>query len=115
MPGALGDDAILDASKALTATATVEGMTRPFLPHQAAAYVYSVDAIKRWGGTLLGHDMGLGKTQVLFALVADAIAGGGYALMVAPPVAKGGYLSDLQASFPGLRFHHLAGRKPERR
>ena len=108
----LGDDTVLEASRALSATATVAGMTRAFLPHQAAAFLYILGAIARFGGALLGHDMGLGKTQVFLAAIAQRLAEvGGYAIIVGPPVAKGGYMADLQAAFPHLRFAHLQGRK----
>lgn len=115
-PGLGGDD-VLAASKALSAEAAVTGMARPFLPHQAAAYLYTMGSIARWGGAILGHDMGLGKTQVLLAAIAEQIRTGGYGIVVAPIVTKGGYMSDLQAAFPTLRFAHLhgrtAGRTPE--
>lgn len=106
----LGDDAWLDASRALTATAHPVGMVRPFLPWQAAAYNYANDSIARWGGALLGDDMGLGKTQVLLALAADATRQGGYAIVVSPTVAEAGYRSDLFASFPNLKLHVVRGR-----
>jgi hypothetical protein len=112
IPG-LGADNVLAASKALAAIAHPQGMLRPFLPHQAAAYLYARDSIARWGCSLIGDDMGMGKTQVLLALVADSVANGGYAVMVAPPVCKAGYQADLQAAFPALRFHHLYGRKAD--
>lgn len=118
-PAGIGGDDILAASKALTAEATVHGMARPFLAHQAAAFVYVLAAIARWGGAMLGHDMGLGKTQVFLAVIAEALhrsrqAGDvdPYAILVGPPVGKGGYLSDTEAAFPGLRIVHLSGRKP---
>lgn len=118
-PG-LGDDAVLEASKALTANAHPQGMLRNFLAHQAAAFNYAREAIKRWGGVLVGDDMGMGKTQVLLALISERLnearANGvldPYALVVAPPVTKAGYVSELKAAFPGLRFHHLYGRKAD--
>jgi Helicase conserved C-terminal domain len=114
MVAGLGDDGVLAASKALSLATPVEvpGMARPFQAHQTAAYAYALDSIARWGGCLVGDDMGLGKTQVLQALVANAVKDGGYAIMVAPPVAIAGYKSDLAAAFPGLRMVHLHGRKP---
>jgi helicase-like protein len=110
----LGGDDVLSASKALTPAAPVviPGMVRPFMDHQAAAFVYACQQMQVWGGALLGDDMGLGKTQVLQALVAEALKAGGYALMVAPPVAIAGYKSDLAVAFPGLKMVHLHGRKP---
>lgn len=110
----LGDDAWLDMSQALTTDAPVDvpGMVRPFLAHQAAAFLYMLAALARFGCVLLGHDMGLGKTQMMLAAVAKRLHEvGGYAVMVAPPVAKAGYIGDLQACFPHLRMHHLQGRK----
>ena len=75
-------------------------MVRPYLAHQGAAHVAANGAIARYGCALLGDDMGMGKTQVLFGLVAERIANGGYAIMVAPPVAKAGYQGDLIAAVP---------------
>lgn len=110
--GLAGDD-VLAASKALTAEATVPGMVRPFLPHQAAGYLYAKGALARWGGAFLGQDMGLGKTQIIDVLIADALAARpGYAICIAPPVALAGYQSDLAAAFPHLRLAHLKGRTP---
>ena len=113
-PG-LGNDDIVAASQALTTPSPIVpvGMVRPYLAHQGAAHVAAMDAIARWGTVLLGDDMGMGKTQVLFGIVAEHIAQGGYAIMIAPPVAKAGYMSDLAASFPHLRFAHLSGRKAD--
>jgi Helicase conserved C-terminal domain len=116
---AMRDDATPEqirlASEALAAeNVNVIGMVRPFLAHQAAAYDYATRALVRHGYVLIGDAPGLGKTQVAFALVADRLREhGGYAIMVAPPVAKGGYMSDLAASFPHLRFHHCYGTKPD--
>ena len=109
LPPGLGGDAVFDASLALDAVVSPAGMVRPFLPHQAAAYAYALDAIERWGSVLIGDDMGLGKTQVALALIALY----GKALVVAPSVTRGGYVADLQAAFPTLRFHHLFGRKAD--
>jgi len=107
----LGDDAWLQASRSLAATAHPQDMVRPFLPWQAAAYNYANDSIARWGGALLGDDMGMGKTQVLLALAADATRHGGYVIVVSPTVAEAGYRSDLFASFPHLTLHVVRGRK----
>ena len=109
-PTGVGGDDVLRASSALTAEATVPGMTRPFLAHQAAAYLYATDSIARWGAAFLGDDMGLGKTQVLLALAHDAIANGGYAILVGPPMALGTYETEIAAAFPSLRLAHLKGR-----
>ena len=113
--GRLGGDDVLAASKATEPHLAhhVPGMARPFLAHQAAAFVYCLAAIARWGGTMLGHDMGLGKTQVFLALIAEWLhRHGGYAILVGPPVGKGGYQQDMAAAFPGLTIVHLQGRKP---
>ena len=87
-------------------------MQRPFLPYQAASYNCAMGAIARWGCALIGDDMGLGKTQTLLAIIETERqrAGGGYGLIVAPSVTKAGYMSDLAATFPTLRFHHIYGR-----
>jgi hypothetical protein len=111
-PYALGGDDILALSKAIDGTADVPGMQRPFLPHQAASFNCAMGAIARWGCALIGDDMGLGKTQVLLAIM-EAIRqnkGGGYGLIMAPAVTKAGYMADLAATFPTLRFHHIYGR-----
>ena len=92
----------------------VQGMLRPFQPHQAAGYLYLSESIRRFGFGIAGYDMGLGKTQIFLALIADAIRNGGYAFLIGPPVGKGGYVNDIKAAFPSLRFAHLHGRKPER-
>ena len=107
MAAGLGDDTVLAASGALSADATVPGMLRPFMPHQAAAFLYCQGAIARWGGALLGDDMGMGKTQVMLALAAQV---NGYAIVIAPPVTLAGYKGDLAAAFPGLRMFHAKGR-----
>ena len=113
-PAVAGTD-IIALSKALTTPApiAVPGMVRPYLAHQGAAHVAANGAIARFGAALLGDDMGMGKTQVLFGLVAERITNGGYAIMLAPPVAKAGYQGDLIAAFPHLRFAHLQGRTPD--
>jgi hypothetical protein len=117
-PG-MGDDAWLASSKALepATPVTIPDMVRPFLPWQAAAFVYALAAIKRWGGALLGDDMGMGKTQVLLALAAHflrtALGIGGrrpYAVIIAPLVTTAGYMGDVQAAFPNLRLHVVKGR-----
>ena len=109
-PG-LGDDSVLAASNLLSATANVEGMLRPFQAHQAAAYHFANDSIARWGGVLVGDDMGMGKTQVALALLADAVRTTTKpGLVIAPPVAVAGWFDDLRAAFPSLRMVHLKGR-----
>ena len=114
--GGLGSDDILAQSGAISTDVAlnVPGMARPYLPHQGAAHVACNSAIDRFGCALLGDDMGMGKTQVMMALAAERIDAGGYAIMIAPPVALAGYKSDLAAAFPHLRLSHLRGRKPER-
>jgi len=109
LPPGLGDDTVLAASSALAydGVLTVPGMVRPYLAHQAAAHVAANADIAAWGCALLGDDMGMGKTQVLLGLVSERP---GYAIMIAPPVAKAGYMGDLQATFPHKRFVHLFGR-----
>ena len=110
----LGDDAWRDASKALALDydINVPGLARPFHPWQAAAYVYATDAIARWGGALLGDDMGLGKTAVLLALAADARRNTGRpAIIIAPPVVEGGYITELRACFPHLTLQYVSGHK----
>ena len=99
-------------SSALTTATpvTVPGMVRPYLAHQGAAHLAANYAISEYGCALLGDDMGMGKTQVLFGLVAERVLAGGYAIMVAPAVALQGYRSDLAAAFPSLRLAHLHGR-----
>ena len=114
----MGGADVLEASRSLAAEAHPAGMVRPFLAHQAAAFLYVIASIARWGGAMLGHDMGLGKTQVFLAAIAEALASARsagtvdpYAVLIGPPVGKGGYLADMQAAFPHLRFEHLQGRK----
>jgi SWI/SNF-related matrix-associated actin-dependent regulator 1 of chromatin subfamily A len=110
----LGDDAWLAASKALAPAAPVviPGLARPFHPWQASAYLYAQASIARWGGCLVGDDMGLGKTAVLLALAAERIAATGRpAIIVAPPVAEGGYITELAACFPNLRLCIVKGHK----
>jgi Helicase conserved C-terminal domain len=117
VPAGLAGDDVLAASSALKplTPVIVPGMARPFQSHQAAAFNYVLGSIERWNGSLLGHDMGLGKTQVLLATVAHFIARKpGYSIMIAPPVAVAGYRDDLAAAFPHLRMVHLKGRRPER-
>ena len=77
-----------------------QGMLRPFQPHQAAGYLYLSESIRRFGYGIAGYDMGLGKTQIFLALIADAIRNGGYAFLIGPPVGKGGYINDIKAAFP---------------
>jgi hypothetical protein len=110
----LGDDAWHAASKAL-APATdvvVSNLVRPFHPWQASAYAYATAAIARWGGAMVGDDMGLGKTAVLLALASDAVARTGrYAIVCAPPVVEGGYITELRACFPHLTLEVVKGHK----
>lgn len=101
----------LSAALDTTAPVTVTGMTRPFQPHQGAAYQYVQGSLARWGTALVGDDMGLGKTQVALAAIADAVRTGGYALVIAPPVTAGSWRNDITAAFPHLRFAQISGRK----
>jgi len=116
VPQVLSTDDMLTMSSALVPAVPVhvEGMLRPFQDHQAAAYLYATESIRRYGWFIAGYDMGLGKTQLFLALIADAIRNGGYALLIGPPVGKGGYMNDIRKAFPSLRFAHLYGRNPER-
>jgi hypothetical protein len=110
----LGDDAWLAASKALTLDhdIVVPGLARPFHPWQAAAYEYAQASIARWGGCIIGDDMGLGKTAVLLALAAERVASTGrYAIIVAPPVVEGGFITELHACFPHLTLQYVSGHK----
>jgi len=110
----LGDDAWRAASSALTLDRdiVVPNLARPFHPWQAAAYEFANASIARWGGCILGDDMGLGKTAVLLALAADAVrVTGRPAIIVAPPVTEGGYITELQACFPNLTLGIVKGHK----
>lgn len=109
----LGDDTVLAASQALAPLmpVVVPGMVRPYRTHQAAAHVAANGAIARFGCALIGDDMGMGKTQVAEALIAERVGNGKAAIVVAPPVALAGWAQDLAASFPHLRMVHLKGRK----
>ena len=104
------DMAALSSALTTATPVTVPGMARPYLAHQGAAHLAANYAISEYGCALLGDDMGMGKTQVLFGLVAERVLAGGYAIMVAPAVALQGYRSDLAAAFPSLRLAHLHGR-----
>lgn len=106
--------AALSASITTDVTVDLPGMARPFLPHQAVAYLYSHGAIDRWGCVFVGDDMGLGKTQVMQALIAEHVRPGRHALVIAPPVTFGGWASDLRASFPGLTIAQIRGRSADR-
>lgn len=109
----MGDDAWFDASKALSTTTVIDtpGMMRPFLPWQSSAFAQVEAILSRWQGALLADDMGLGKTQVALAIAAkSALNTGKYVIVVAPPVAQGGYMSDLRAAFPGVKMHIIKGR-----
>ena len=92
---------------------SVPGMARPYLAHQVAAHIAARYSIDTNGCVVIGDDMGMGKTQVLLGLIAERIADGGYAIVIAPPVTKAGYVNDMKAAFPALRFAHLSGRKPD--
>ena len=64
-------------------------MLRPFQPHQAAGYEYLAESIRQNGYGIAGYDMGLGKTQIFLALIADAIRPvgtglGGYVFLIGP-------------------------------
>ena len=69
-------------------------------------------SIARWGGVLIGDDMGMGKTQVMLALIA-ARTGNGPAIVIAPPVTLAGWKGDLKAAFPGLNMFHAHGHTPQ--
>ena len=86
-------------------------MARPFRPHQVAAFLYLHHWLTTKGRGFAGHDMGLGKSQVALALMSCWLRQpGDYAILVAPPVALGGFMADLKAAFPHLTMHHLMGR-----
>jgi hypothetical protein len=111
----MGAIAALSASLTTDTQVTVPGMLRPFLPHQAVAHLYVDGAIARWGCAFIGDDMGLGKTQVMQARIATTLASReGKALVIAPPVTFGGWVSDLRAAFPALTIAQCKGRKAER-
>jgi len=115
-PGAGGPE-VAALSRAMTTPTviTVPGMTRPFRPHQCAAYEYVLGAVDRWGAALVGDAMGLGKTQVALAYIAHRLSSNpGYALVIAPPVTVKSWRDDIAASFPGLTFAHIKGRKADR-
>ena len=107
----MSEIAALSAALTTDVPVTVPGMARPFMPHQAVSYLYTLGAVERWGGAFIGDDMGLGKTQVMQALIANR---GGRALVIAPPVTFGGWASDLRASFPGLTIAQVKGRTADR-
>ncbi len=108
----LGDDSVLAASVALSVDypVTIPGLVRPMLPHQAAAFVAAQASIARWGTVLLGDDMGLGKTGVMVALIAEHATPGHPALVVAPPVTRHGWITELRAMFPAMTIGFLNGR-----
>ena len=112
IPG-LGDDAVLAMSAALTTEFPVNlpGLVRPMLAHQAAALVAAEASITRWGTVLLGDDMGLGKSGVMIGLAVPRITPGHPALVVAPPVTRHGWITELRAMFPGKTIAFLHGRK----
>jgi hypothetical protein len=110
----MGAIAALSASLTTTETVTVPGMLRPFLPHQAVAYLYATGSLDRWGCVFVGDDMGLGKTQVMQALIATHLTAGKRALVIAPPVTFGGWVSDLRAAFPNVTIAQCKGRSAER-
>ena len=114
-PLALGGDDILALSKAIDLPdfTMPPRMVRPFFGPQKASFTYSLDAIARWGAVLIGDDMGMGKTQVALALVDHFIHQATTVRLrhhARPSVTKAGYMADLAASFPTLRFHHVHGR-----
>ena len=115
IPGTWDRTAAAARNRALSTTTdlVVPGMVRPYLPHQAAAHEAAMAAIAHYGYAVLADDMGLGKTQVMLGLAAEHITQGGYVIMIAPPVTKAGYMGDLAAAFPHLRFAHLHGRKAD--
>ena len=106
---------MFDLSSALSTTTVVAppGMVRPYQAHQAAGHVAANHAIATFGTAVIGDDMGLGKTQLASGLVAERIADGGYAVVIAPPVTWAGWSNDMQAAFPHLRFAQVKGTKPD--
>ena len=111
IPGLGGDD-IVAASLALTTPTpvTLPGMVRPFLAHQGAAFVAAEASIQRWNACLLGDDMGLGKTAVMIALAVSHAKAGQPALVIAPPVTRYGWITELRAMFPAMTIGFLEGR-----
>lgn len=110
IPG-LGDDTVLAASLALTTDQDIAlAMVRPFLAHQAAAFVAAEASIERWGSVLLGDDMGMGKTAVMCALAVSHARPGHPAIVVAPPVTRHGWVTELRAMFPTHTLAFLHGR-----
>jgi len=108
------DPVMFDLSSALTAIAPPPpGLLAPELPHQTAARVAANHALASFGCAVIGDDMGMGKTRVALALIAERIANGGYGVVFAPPVTQAGYMGDMKAAFPGLRFHHIKGIKAD--
>lgn len=111
-------DSIIAASKALAVDTpvVVPGITRPLYDHQQAAVAYVQDAIARFGGAIVGDDMGMGKTSVALAMVALWKASGQYGhgpvIIVTPPANLGGYQREIRDAFPTLTMHVVQGRKP---
>ena len=91
----------------------VPGMVRPYLAHQGAAHVAANGAIARYGAPCWATTWAWARPRCCSGSSSERIANGGYAIMVAPPVAKAGYQGDLIAAFPHLRFAHLQGRTPD--
>lgn len=109
-------EAVTRLSRALTGEPfDVPGMTPGSLyPHQWAGVQAALSSIERWGGTLVGDDMGMGKTREALALVALMLARkGGRALVVAPVANWAGYLREIRAAFPGIVPFRAHGHTPE--
>lgn len=107
--------AVTALSKALTAPETdVPGMTPGSLyPHQWAGVQAALASIKRWGGTLVGDDMGMGKTREALAITCTVLAEkGGRAIVVAPVANWAGYLREIRAAFPGIVPFRAHGHTP---
>src|SRR5262245_28980082 len=100
-----------DAMRTLLQSA-LDANAEPLYAHQQAAILYGWHSIEAHGGVLFGHDMGVGETRMFLTLASLILAQRqGYAILIGPPVGKGGYQSEIARCFPGLRFAHLEGRK----
>jgi len=108
--------AIISASTALEpqGSVMVPGCTRPLYPHQQAAVEYISAALTRFGGAIVGDDMGMGKTAVALSMVALWKQAGatGPTIIVTPPAVLGGLQREMREAFPALTMTVVQGRKP---
>lgn len=100
-----------------TRQAPSDDFVLPVAPATKTLYGYQAAAVETILGkrrAVLGYEPGLGKTAIMQAVAAAAVADGGRALCIVPPsLTYSPWVQDFAADYPHLRVAVVKGRKAE--